>query len=58
MSRSTVYTVDAEGKITAMRPSEPQSEDFMQSLVARYPELIADQDDGLLLSRREQSNPR
>lgn len=54
MSRSTIYTVDAEGRLTAMRPSQPRSEDFMQALVAAYPEIIADQDGALLLIRREQ----
>lgn len=55
MARTPIYTVDSSGTLTAMRPSEPKSEDFMQSLVAAYPELIADQDGALLLIRREQS---
>ncbi len=54
MTRSTIYTVDAAGTLTAMRPAEPRSEDFMQELVAAHPELIADQDGALLLIRREQ----
>jgi hypothetical protein len=54
MTRSTIYTVDATGTLTAMRPAEPRSEDFMQNLVASHPELIADQDGALLLIRREQ----
>jgi hypothetical protein len=54
LSRTTIYTVDAAGTLTAMRPSEPRSEDFMQKLVAAHPELIADQDGALLLIRREQ----
>ncbi|MDP5281414.1 hypothetical protein Q9Q95_20985 [Sphingomonas sp. DG1-23] len=54
MTRSIIYTVDAEGTLTSMRPSEPRSEDFMQKLVAAHPELIADQDGALLLIRREQ----
>lgn len=54
MTRSIIYTVDAAGTLTAMRPSEPRSEDFMQKLVAAHPELIADQDGALLLIRREQ----
>ena len=54
MTRSNIYTVDATGTLTAMRPSEPRSEDFMQELVAAHPELIADQDGALLLIRREQ----
>ncbi len=55
MARSTIYTVDATGTLTAMRPAEPRNEDFMQNLVAAHPELIADQDGALLLIRREQS---
>jgi hypothetical protein len=54
VTRSTIYTVDASGNLTSMRPSEPRSEDFMQSLVAMHPEIIADQDGALLLIRREQ----
>ena len=54
MTRSIIYTVDAAGTLTAMRPAEPRSEDFMQKLVAAHPELIADQDGALLLIRREQ----
>jgi hypothetical protein len=54
LTRSIIYTVDAAGTLTAMRPSEPRSEDFMQKLVAAHPELIADQDGALLLIRREQ----
>ena len=57
MARSTIYTVDATGTLTAMRPSEPRNEDFMQKLVAAHPELIADQDGALLLIRREQPIP-
>lgn len=54
MTRSVIYTVDPSGTLTAMRPSEPRSEDFMQKLVAAHPELISDQDGALLLIRREQ----
>lgn len=54
MTRSIIYTVDPSGMLTAMRPSEPRSEEFMQKLVAAHPELIADQDGALLLVRREQ----
>ncbi len=51
--RNAIYTVDPAGTLTAMRPSEPRSEDFMQKLVAAHPELITDQDGALLLIRRE-----
>lgn len=54
MARSIIFTVDPSGTLTAMRPSEPRNEDFMQQLVALHPELIADQDGELLLIRREQ----
>lgn len=54
MSRTVIYTVDPAGTLTAMRPSEPRCEDFMQKLVAAHPEIIADQDGSLLLIRREQ----
>jgi len=54
LTRSIIYTVDGAGKLVAMRPSEPRSEDFMQKLVAMHPELISDQDGALLLIRREQ----
>jgi hypothetical protein len=36
-----------------MRPSAPRSEDFMQQLVARHPDLISDGDGTLLLVQRE-----
>ena len=53
MARNAIYTVDSAGTLTAMRPSEPRSENFMQHLVAAHPELITDQDGALLLIRRE-----
>jgi hypothetical protein len=53
MARSTIYTIDRTGSLTAMEPSEPRTEDFMQDLIARHPQIIADQDSPLLLIRRE-----
>ena len=53
MSGGTAFLVDGNG-LTRMRPSAPSSEDKMQELVARYPELINDADGELLLIRREQ----
>jgi len=43
-----------DGTLARMTPGAPASEDLMQSLVARYPELIGDRDGPLLLIRREQ----
>jgi hypothetical protein len=50
-----IYTVDSDGELRRMTPSAPESEDRMQALVARYPELITDGDGDLLLIRREQA---
>ena len=54
MSGGAVFLVDGNNGLTRMRPSAPSSEDKMQDLVARYPELIGDTDGDLLLIRREQ----
>lgn len=54
MTRSTIYTLDADNRLTAMRAAAPESEDTMQRLIADYPEIIADADGALLLIRREQ----
>lgn len=55
MTQGILYTVEAGGGLRRMAPSAPASEDEMQSLVARYPELITDGDGDLLLIKREQS---
>jgi hypothetical protein len=34
MTRSTIYTVDADNRLTAMRAAAPESEDTMQRLIA------------------------
>jgi hypothetical protein len=52
MAQGIIYMVDGEG-LRRMRPSAPENEDRMQELVARYPELITDGDDDLLLIARE-----
>lgn len=54
MTRSIIYTVDADNRLTAMNPAAPENEDTMQRLIADYPEIIADADGALLLIRREQ----
>ncbi|HEX8387495.1 MAG TPA: hypothetical protein VF636_00635, partial [Sphingomonas sp.] len=55
MAQGLLYMVDADGGLRRMAPSAPESEDRMQALVARYPELITDGDGDLLLIRREQA---
>ena len=52
MAQGVIYMVDGDG-LKRMTPSAPESEDRMQALVARYPELITDGDGDLLLIRRE-----
>lgn len=52
MIKATIFTV-ADGKLTAMRQSSPESEDSMQRLIALYPEIIAGDDGPLLLIQRE-----
>jgi hypothetical protein len=54
VAQGIIYMVDEAGGLRRMSPSAPASEDEMQGLVARYPELITDGDGDLLLIRREQ----
>lgn len=54
MMAEAIFTVDESGSLVRMMPSAPSNEDHMQVLVARYPELIGDNDGDLLLIRREQ----
>ena len=54
MAQGYIYMVGPGGGLQRMRPSPPESEDRMQELVARYPDLITDGDGDLLLIRREQ----
>jgi hypothetical protein len=54
MAQGIIYMVDEAGSLHRMAPSAPASENHMQALVARYPELITDGDGDLLLIRREQ----
>jgi hypothetical protein len=54
MSAGMIYTVHADGSLARMKPGAPATEDRMQELVARYPDLIQDDDGPPLLIRREQ----
>lgn len=55
MTQGILYMVEPGGGLRRMAPSAPASEDHMQVLVARYPELITDGDGDLLLIKREQA---
>jgi hypothetical protein len=52
MAHGIIYMVHGD-ELRRMSPSAPESEDRMQELVARYPELITDGDGDLLLISRE-----
>jgi hypothetical protein len=54
MNADTIFNVHSDGTLARMTPGAPPNEDHMQTLVARYPELIGDHDGPLLLIRREQ----
>jgi hypothetical protein len=55
--RSTLFLVRPDAGLVAMRPSAPTTEDELQALIARYPELIGDSDGELLLIEREAGIP-
>lgn len=57
MSSGAVFLVDGDGNLTRMSAGAPPTEDRMQSLVARFPELISDGNGDLLLIKREQPVP-
>lgn len=54
MSEGGIWTIGRDGALTAMRPSQPSTEDELQALIARYRELIGEEADDLLLVKREQ----
>lgn len=52
-----IYSEDAEGRLVAMRPAAPPSEDDLQDLIARFPEIVSHESNPLLLVMREQGVP-
>jgi hypothetical protein len=52
-----IYTEDAEGRLVAMRPAAPPSEDDLQDLIARFPEIVSHEGNALLLVMREHGVP-
>lgn len=53
-TRPSIFTLSRKGELSSLKPGEPQNEDYMQALVAKHPEIIADDDGELLLIKREQ----
>lgn len=54
-NRPSIFTLTKDGALSSLKPGAPESEDYMQSLVAKHPEIIADDDGDLLLIKREQA---
>ena len=54
-NRPSIFTLSKDGALSSLKPGVPESEDYMQSLVAKHPEIIVDDDGDLLLIKREQS---
>lgn len=55
MATGNLYQIDTAGNLTRLSPSAPKSEDVMQDLVGRFPELISEGSGELLLIKREQA---
>lgn len=56
-STGLIFTENGEGRLVAMRPSAPASEDDLQDLIARFPDVIANEEGELLLIGREYGVP-
>lgn len=55
--KTPLYLVKPNADLVPMKPSAPATEDELQALIARYPELIGDSDGALLLIERELGIP-
>ncbi|MCA8927054.1 MAG: hypothetical protein KDC18_03235 [Alphaproteobacteria bacterium] len=52
-----IFTENEHGQLIPMRVAAPPSEDELQDLIARFPEIVSEHDGELLLIRREQGVP-
>lgn len=52
-----IFAEDEKGLLVAMRPSAPPSEDELQDLIARFPEILSEFEKDLLLVKREKGVP-
>jgi hypothetical protein len=55
--KTPLYLVKPDAELVPMKPSAPATEDELQALIARYPQLIGDSDGSLLLIEREVGVP-
>ncbi len=54
-TRTPIFVVSEDGKsLTRMNPAAPESEDDLQVLIAKHPDLICGEEEKLLLVAREQ----
>lgn len=51
-NRLPIFTPSKDGAAASLNPKAGESEDYMQALVSTHPEIIADDDGGLLLNER------
>lgn len=52
-----VFTEDPEGELVSMKPAAPPDEAALESLIARHPEVVAENEGELLLVRRQKGVP-
>jgi hypothetical protein len=57
MARLPVFSEISKNQLVRMRPAAPPNEDELQSLIARFPDMITGSGERMLLIRREQSVP-
>lgn len=52
-----IFTEDFEGSLVPMRPAAPATEEDLQDIIARFPDVISGDEGELILVRREQGVP-
>lgn len=57
MADRPIYAEDETGRLVAMAPAEPPSEDELQALIADYPDIVGEVEGELLFIARESGIP-
>lgn len=52
-----VFTEDQQGELVSMKPAAPPDEAALESLIARHPEIVSEEEGDLLLVRRQKGVP-
>ena len=55
--RTALFLVQTDNSLQNIKPSAPAKEDDLQQLLEEHPELIAENDESLLLINREHGVP-